>query len=222
MSLDSSAELWRPLAVQGREPLQTLETKQRILDKSIELFRTSDYEDVNITEICAFAQISVGNFYNHFASKEALLMELYPSFDAYVEKEFIFLKFDSNLDAIKHLIYRQTLAAEDLGSKVYSQVLRVQIKNHGKFVIEDTRPFHIHLRKLVQNALDDGELIKRYTADEIASLLLKISRGTLLDWAMREVAYSITEQALHNIDMFLNSVSRDSSRESNTKISQKP
>ena len=196
----------------GRQ-LQALETKQRILDKTMDLFKTDDYEDVSITDICKYAQVSVGNFYNYFASKEALLMELHPSFDTYVEKEFIFNKFDSNIDAIKSLISKQALAAEILGSKVYSQVLRVQIKNRGKHVIEDSRPFHIHLKKLVQSALDDAELITDYTADEISSLLLRISRGTLLDWAMREATYSVSERALFNIEMFLNPISKHFSQE---------
>lgn len=111
------------------------------------------------------------------------------------------------------MISKQASAAEALGSKVYSQVLRVQIKNHGKHVIEDSRPFHIHLKKLVQSALDDAELITDYSADEISSLLLRISRGTLLDWAMRESSYSVSEQALHNIKMFLNPISKDFSQE---------
>jgi hypothetical protein len=135
-------------------------------------------------------------------------MELHPSFDTYVEKKFIFYKFDSNIDAIKSLISKQVSAAEALGSKVYSQVLRVQIKNHGKLVIEDSRPFHIHLKKLVQSALDDAELITDYSADEISALLLRISRGTLLDWAMRESSYPVSERALHNIEMFLNPITK--------------
>lgn len=189
--------------------LQALETKQRIQEKTMELLKTSEYEDYSIKDICKNAEISVGNFYNYFTSKEELLMESYPSFDTYVETEFIFNKFDSNIDAIKHLIFKQTSTAEALGSKVFSQVLRVQIKTHGKHVLENSRPFHIYLKKLVQNALDDAELITNYSADEISSLLLIISRGTLLDWAMREASYSVSEQALHNIEMFLNPITKD-------------
>jgi hypothetical protein len=66
---------------------------------------------------------------------------------------------------------------------------------------------------LVQNALDDAELITDYSADEISLLLLRISRGTLLDWAMRESSYSVSEQALHNIEMFLNPISKHFSQE---------
>jgi len=107
------------------------------------------------------------------------------------------------------LIFKQTLFAEDLGSKVYSQVLRVQIKSQGKQVIEDSRPFHIHLKKLVQNALDHAELTTDYSSDQISSLLLRISRGTLLDWAMREEAYSVSEETSQNIEMFLNLITKD-------------
>ncbi|MBW9174031.1 TetR/AcrR family transcriptional regulator [Clostridium estertheticum] len=193
---------------QTTRQLQAIEARHRIREKALELFKTTDYEDVSIADICKYADMSVGNFYNYFISKEELIMEFYPLFDSYVETEFACNKYVSNMEAIKYLIFKQINGAESYGPKIFAQMLRIQIKTNGKHVIEDTRIFHTCLKNLVQNALNDGELEANYSAFEISSLILRISRGTLLDWAMSEAPYCASERVLHDIDMLLSSIIR--------------
>lgn len=133
-------------------------------------------------------------------------MESYPTFDKYVDTEFILNHFEKNTEAIKYLIYKQTNVAEVLGAKIYAQMLRIQVKNEGKYVIESTRSFHTCLRKLVQNAINDKEIVTSYSAEEISSLILRTSRGLLLEWSMGNGQYSVSEYAVHDIDMILNSM----------------
>ncbi|CZQ98808.1 Hypothetical protein Tpal_2316 [Trichococcus palustris] len=186
--------------------LQAIETKNRIKEKALELFQSNDYEKVSTTDICQSLNIAVGNFYRYYSSKEEILMESYPTFDNYVNTEFVLNNFEKNTEAIKYLIYKQTNVAEVLGAKIYAQMLRVQVKNEGKYVTESTRAFHTCLRKLVQNAIDDKEIMTGYSAGEISSLILRTSRGLLLEWAMGNGQYSVSEYAVHDIDMILNSM----------------
>jgi len=190
--------------------LQAIETKQRIREKALELFNNTDFEDVSTTDICKSLNMAVGNFYRYYSSKEEILMESYPTFDHYVETEFALNHFDKNIEAIRYLIYKQTNGAELLGSKIYAQMLRIQVKNQGRNVIEDSRAFHTCLRKLVENALNDKEIITAHSADEISSLILHTSRGILLEWAMQNGCYSVTERAVHDIDMIFNSMKKPS------------
>ena len=52
------------------------ETHQRILEAAARLFGESGYEAASVARICREAGVSKGAFYHHFASKQALFMEL--------------------------------------------------------------------------------------------------------------------------------------------------
>jgi TetR/AcrR family transcriptional regulator, transcriptional repressor for nem operon len=54
---------------------ETAEKHKRILDEAIRLFRERGFSDVSVGEIMKAAGLTHGPFYNHFASKEALIAE---------------------------------------------------------------------------------------------------------------------------------------------------
>ena len=54
------------------------ETKQKILDKALELFSTQGYDSVSVGEIAKAVGIKAPSLYNHFPSKQAI-------FDAIIE-----------------------------------------------------------------------------------------------------------------------------------------
>ena len=54
------------------------DTKQKILDKALELFSTQGYDSVSVGEIAKAVGIKAPSLYNHFPSKQAI-------FDAIVE-----------------------------------------------------------------------------------------------------------------------------------------
>ena len=54
------------------------DTKQRILDKALELFSTQGYDSVSVGEIAQAVGIKAPSLYNHFPGKQAI-------FDAIVE-----------------------------------------------------------------------------------------------------------------------------------------
>lgn len=48
------------------------DTKQRILDKALELFSTQGYDSVSVGEIAKAVGIKAPSLYNHFPSKQAI------------------------------------------------------------------------------------------------------------------------------------------------------
>lgn len=53
------------------------ETRERILDTALELFRTQGYAETTMRQIADAADVAVGNAYYYFASKEALILAFY-------------------------------------------------------------------------------------------------------------------------------------------------
>jgi TetR/AcrR family transcriptional repressor of nem operon len=59
----------------GYSATDTAKKHQQILDESIRLFRQKGFSRVSVNEVMKAAGLTHGPFYNHFASKEALMAE---------------------------------------------------------------------------------------------------------------------------------------------------
>ena len=63
--------------------------KRRIMDDGIEIFGTSGYAGSRINDICKLARVTARNFYDHFESREALLIAIYDEIIAEVRDEWV-------------------------------------------------------------------------------------------------------------------------------------
>lgn len=63
------------------------DTKQRILEKSLELFASRGYDAVSVGEIAKAVGIKAPSLYNHFASKQAIFDAIVESTAAHYEKD---------------------------------------------------------------------------------------------------------------------------------------
>jgi TetR/AcrR family transcriptional repressor of nem operon len=59
----------------GQTAAETAQKHEQILDESIKLFRERGFAGVSVGEVMKAAGLTHGPFYNHFASKEALMAE---------------------------------------------------------------------------------------------------------------------------------------------------
>jgi AcrR family transcriptional regulator len=53
------------------------DARERVLDAAVELFAQQGYDGTSVTQVITRAGVAKGGFYHHFASKEALLYEVY-------------------------------------------------------------------------------------------------------------------------------------------------
>lgn len=51
--------------------------RERVLDAAVDLFARQGYDGTSVAQVIAKAGVAKGGFYHHFASKEALLYEVY-------------------------------------------------------------------------------------------------------------------------------------------------
>lgn len=57
--------------------MHTSDARTRVLDAAVELFAEQGYDGTSVSQVIARAGVAKGGFYHHFASKEALLYEVY-------------------------------------------------------------------------------------------------------------------------------------------------
>ena len=62
---------------QPKAPSKAEDTRSRILNASLDLFRRKGFEQATMREIAAEAHVALGNAYYYFDSKEALVMAFY-------------------------------------------------------------------------------------------------------------------------------------------------
>ena len=72
------------------------DTKQRILEKSLELFSTKGYDAVSVGEIAKAVGIKAPSLYNHFPSKQAIFDAIVESTAAHYEKDMSILPVSSS------------------------------------------------------------------------------------------------------------------------------
>src|SRR5438445_1202863 len=61
-----------------KEPAQRrAERRSRLLEAALDAFGTTGYRATSIEQLCADANISTRNFYEEFATREALLVQLH-------------------------------------------------------------------------------------------------------------------------------------------------
>jgi len=181
---------------------QAIQTKARIYDCAFALFKENNYEDVTINLICETAQVSVGNFYHYYSSKDELLLSSYPMFDKFVEEDLAQKEYPCYIDGIRDLIYHQAYGYKAYMPSILGQILRLQLSK-DKYVIKESRFFHKYLKHLVEQALEAGELHPSYQSDEIVETILRISRGVLFDWVLRNGIYAPEEKAMHDLNHIL-------------------
>ena len=65
------------------------------------------------------------------------------SFDKDLEEEFSQRSFDSWLDALRAVIYRQTNGADIVGAALEARIFQAQLNTHGGYVVVEDRFFPV-------------------------------------------------------------------------------
>lgn len=68
--------------------LKAQETKKKLYDSAIELFKLNGYYNVTVTDITRKAGTAKGSFYTHFKSKDQIIIEEFKKFDKYYQEIF--------------------------------------------------------------------------------------------------------------------------------------
>ncbi|MEJ8553381.1 TetR/AcrR family transcriptional regulator [Tepidibacter sp. Z1-5] len=188
---------------------QAIETKKQILDTSMKLISEYGYDNVKISRICKEVGISIGGFYHHFKSKEDIIVEFYKEFDItledYVNNN---LSEESYIDKILSIILYQVSYAKKMGIDILKQVYKAQLYDGREFFISEERKLNQILKNTIQFGQDNNEITKEFTASQITTYLLRLSRGILYDWCIHNGDYDLLNETYISINRLLNSIKK--------------
>ncbi len=176
---------------------QAQNTRKKLLDTAITLFKKYGYEKVTIEQICKEADVTTGAFYHHLKSKAGVIIEGYVEYDDFVrEKEVGILNKDSNAtEKIIDCIFCQIDFALTLGVQAVSEIYKVQITEENMFFLSDDRPIFNLIKKIIVLGQENNEFLKEISPEEATKEILVISRGVIYNWCQYKGEYDIAKYA---------------------------
>ena len=179
---------------------KALETKDKIYDAAMAKFSEKGLERTSIQEICRDAKVSIGSFYNHFASKEEIIYEIFRRADLNFEQ---FKDVDVEERGIRNLIldymdyYVSFVQTNDIRftKSFYST------SNH--YFVQEKRPMQEVLKSILkeQNLKLNAYYVE--DADMLVDRLFMVSRGVIFHWCLKDGDFDLNEMNRKQMEMVL-------------------
>jgi TetR/AcrR family transcriptional regulator, fatty acid metabolism regulator protein len=194
----------------SKRKLQGLETKRRLMNCAITLFRQKGYHHVTVDEIIEQAGSSKGGFYTHFSSKEELLYNLVGMLDeAYLKFLNLDLTGQSTREKISLFVqYVFKTIEEGIGLDFITVIYSAQIKDMApqKFAVTPERKYYQILEKFINEGKAKKEIQHDLSAEYAIRVLTTGIRGVIYDWCLSSGEFSLVQYGSEFIIMLLHQV----------------
>ncbi len=159
-------------------------TRQRILESALHLFAAKGYAETSMRDIAAAAECSLGLTYRYFASKEALVLELYIQLITQLEEQARLLPAGTMADRFQHLMRAQLafMAPHRLTLVALTGAALNPYSHVGVFSAEGialrsrARAAYLPLVAEARDAPRSGQV------DDLATLLYGVQLAVILFW----------------------------------------
>jgi AcrR family transcriptional regulator len=145
--------------------------RERVLDAAVELFAQQGYDGTSVSQVITRAGVAKGGFYHHFASKEALLFEVYgdligrqlAGMDAILDRR---LPPAETLRALIHDLVLTTAASARPALVFWREMNKLGDERTADYRLARRR-YHDTVRKLIRDAQAAGQFSAVASADTV-------------------------------------------------------
>ena len=190
----------------SKRKLQARETRKRILESALSLFREKGFDQVSIDEITSAAGVSKGSFYTYFQTKSDIIIEEFRLIDDYYQKKESAIM--RSPDAASRLIaftkYQLDYIRKNLGFRTLSILYINQMSAFYEQKILANR--ERTLVRLVSKIIADGQAsghIRQGDPIELAEWMNRCMRGFFLDWAISKGSLDIKKDGMRFFSEFV-------------------
>lgn len=193
--------------------------KLDIAKKAAQLFKTAEYEKIDIRLICEHCHIPRSTFYYYFHSKEELLLYL-------LNKDIILS--DSRLneiedihDPLSKLLNTHGAFAEYcmiLGTQILKEKYTIQMEKGNLF--RSAYDYHAMTQKiipLIKEAQNQNQIRNFSKAEELAEAVTQMMMGTTFIWVSNSGSYDLKKAMLHNLKILYH-VNEDEGRNLHNRL----
>jgi AcrR family transcriptional regulator len=145
--------------------------RERVLDAAVDLFAQQGYDATSVTQVIERAGLTKGGFYHHFASKDALLYEVYGDLitgqlermDAILARR---LPPDQALRALILDLVESTAASAQRALVFWRELNRLGDEHTASYRAARRR-YHEAVRRLIRSGQTSGAFARVASADTI-------------------------------------------------------
>jgi len=189
----------------GREGLRERKkraVRERLYARALDLFRARGFEAVAVGEICQAAGVAKGTFFNHFPTKDHLLLEWYDRLTASANAaELPDGQLAQRLLALAGGFFDVTLADPDLWRAKQQRVaLDPDFRAAERASDARTRD---KVEAILAEAQARGEIGRVLSPADSAELLVAILTGTSREWLLAEGHFDFRDVLQRRIDNFV-------------------
>lgn len=178
---------------------KALETRSKLLHKSLELFGKYGFEHVTIEQITKACDVSKGTFYTHFPSKYDVILEKFKEFDTFydtVEKEI-----DPSLSASEkiltiyseQMLYIINVVGKDVLATVYTAAMTNQVEENHYLISPQRKIFQI-LNNYIAEGVASGEFRQDVSIADMQSMIQRCMRANVYDWLIHNETFDLVKE----------------------------
>ena len=178
---------------------KALETRSKLLHKSLELFGKYGFEHVTIEQITKACDVSKGTFYTHFPSKYDVILEKFKEFDTFydtVEKEI-----DPTLSASEkiltiyneQMLYIINVVGKDVLATVYTAAMTNQVEEDHYLISPQRKIFQI-LNNYIAEGVASGEFRQDVSIADMQSMIQRCMRANVYDWLIHNETFDLVKE----------------------------
>lgn len=183
---------------------QALTTRRKLLYTAYQMIREEGYPALTIRSLCQRSGVSTGAFYHHYASKEDLITQGFMTFDTKLENELKNAADDKPLEMILHIVLSLTKYVFDNGSGFAKELYISQLSIENNFITRKDRVYYQSVLCYIRAAQAQGLITPTADPEAVTDLLLRIGRGTILDWCLHDYGYDLLAQSEEDLRLVLN------------------
>jgi len=190
---------------------EALVTKQRILDKAVELFIQNGFSKTTLDEIALQANVTRGAIYWHFKDKLDILNDLidtqHENFSHFLQD--LMRKDSSSFNKIQKIIeeivrhFFETKSFQNFIELTWFKIEYTELSNLKTTKTELTQYFIHNFRHLVKEVQDLGEIKKNINDNDIAITITNMINGMYRLYFMLPDQINTKEEAMRSFNSYL-------------------
>lgn len=164
---------------------QRQQTRERLYQAALALFRERDFEDVSVDEITEKAGTAKGTFFNHFPTKDHVLAQFHSELVGWILSRVEDREFDSCEQAITTCVL--TFPDWPLGDRKIAESMVRRVFTSPIMSGSDARNsqrFMEWFAHHVDRGIESGELKAELERDTMLGMIAAVLSSTLNSWAL--------------------------------------
>ncbi len=170
---------------------QAIATKLKIIQTALEFYKLYPSDQIKVTDICEEANVSVGAFYHHFESKDAIIAIAYQSLDELIVSNVEEQQFDNHLDRCLAVFLEATKIINEYGYSFVASAYKVMLTNFDHSTFSTARTSFQLIEQCIIHAIEENEIKPQASTKDVAEYLMATGRGVLFDWCLHKGNYDV-------------------------------